>query len=151
MLRRTCRGLTRVLFYLHARLRVRSCTGIPCAHSSRGRQRCITRAQSVPRECRIVSRCHAPSPDRREAPSDDRLQRGIPHSRGLSAEATASLECWIARSSRAMTTSELFDMRIWIEPHTYAVRRLFTRKGKGRRSGFAGHASLFGLAWLCHV
>ena len=41
----------RAFLFLHARLRVRSCTGIPCALSYRGTRRCITRARNAPREC----------------------------------------------------------------------------------------------------
>jgi hypothetical protein len=41
--------------------------------------------------------CHAPR------------MRGIQYSRGVSAQALLTLECWIARSSRAMTPSTLFD------------------------------------------
>ena len=47
--------------------------------------------------CRVFFHCHAPR------------MRGIQYPRDVEAHALAPLEYWIARSSRAMTPSLLFD------------------------------------------
>jgi len=52
-----------------------------------------------------IFRCHAPPPGLAFGEPDDRLQRGIQHSRDAPAQASPHLEYWIARSSRATTPS----------------------------------------------
>jgi hypothetical protein len=94
--RRTCHDLRACLLpFLHARLRVRSASGIPCALSiSRADVLGITRAF-----CAAGMLPHIPFAVM------PRLERGIQYSRGVSTRALTSLEYWIARSSRATTPS----------------------------------------------
>jgi hypothetical protein len=81
-------------FILHARLRVHLASGIPCALLTEGVREILAKLG------RVASR------DRGSASSSP-AKAGDPVRRGLSAQSLASLEYWVARSSRAMTSEFL--------------------------------------------
>jgi hypothetical protein len=75
---------------------VRRAPGIPCALCFSGVTAKAKLGQTMPREGGVVSRVVMP-----------RFKRGIQYSRGVSDETRTSLEYWITRSSRVMTSEEL--------------------------------------------
>jgi hypothetical protein len=80
-------------FYLHARLRVRQASGIPCALLIEGARNFWQNSGAWRGEIA----------EARQPPSSSPANAGDPVRRGLSIQSPSALEYWVARSSRAMT------------------------------------------------